>query len=436
MTGTPSSAPNEPTGDTPAGAGGPQHPPRAGQHQNPESAPHSTEQGGASAHGRHEMPGLAGYPQFDGPGAAHYGSEPVEPPPPLSSPSGVPVSSGYSQSSGVPAQQPQGIPPQGGDLSQPGDGQSGGYAPQGQSRPGAHAPHGGYGQQGGQVQQGGYGQPGSGPQQGGYGQSGPQPGGYGQQGGYGPAGSGPQQGGFPPPGSGPQGPPPGNAPQQGNPAEPPATAGHYYEPERLDVGRALGYGWDRFRLNAIPWMGMVLIGLIAWLMVILLVNLLDITSASGLLLLFGVAALVVWLLQAAMIRGALAETDGTPPDFPTFFAFVNAGNVLITALIVFLAALVASLVLVFPAIIVGVLCMFSLHFVIDQDQTPLTAIKSSAQLVIANAVPVVILALAVLVATFLGALLCGLGLLIAGPVTAIATTYAYRFLTGGTVAHA
>ena len=39
------------------------------------------------------------------------------------------------------------------------------------------------------------------------------------------------------------------------------------------------------------------------------------------------------LLQAAMVRGALYETDGYPPAFASFFRFVNAGNVLLTALL-------------------------------------------------------------------------------------------------------
>ncbi|MEV6768978.1 hypothetical protein AB0N05_10170 [Nocardia sp. NPDC051030] len=375
MTGTPPSAPNEPSGDTPAEGGGARYPKQSGSHQNPEPPPYSggTEHGGT--HGRHELPGLAGYPQFEGPGSAQYGSEAVEPPPPL------PPQSGASQA-------PPGYP----GASQT---TQSGHAGAGQIPPGyaGGAPQSGYA--GGAVPQSGY-------APGGPGQPGP-----------------------------PQGPPSGVPPQGGFPtsgAEAPQT----FEPprEHLDVGRALAYGWDRFRQNPIPWLGMVLIGLIAWLMVTLLVNILDVRSLSAVLMLFAVASLLVWLLQAAMIRGALYETDGTPPDFPAFFGFVNAGNVLITALLVFVACLIASMACVFPVVIVGVLCMFALHFVIDQDQDPLTAIKSSAQLVIANAIPVVLLALAVLIVTFVGALLCGVGLLVAGPVTAIAITYAYRTLTG------
>ncbi|MGX1806967.1 hypothetical protein ACWIGI_14735 [Nocardia sp. NPDC055321] len=360
MTGTPPSAPNQPYGDNPAQQGRGQYAADPGRHQNPQPAPYSAPQEPPGGHGRHEMPGLAGYPQFDGPGAAQYGSEPVEPPPNLHPQSGAPQ--GYGPGA------PQQYPPAGGP--QPGNP--------------------------------------------------PPPGGFAPQGGF-----------APPPGG------PGGAPQQPATSQFPSAphgAVPVYDRERLNVGHAIAYGWDRFRRNPVPWAGMVLIGMIAWLVVILMVNILDVQSLSGVLLLSAVAALVVWLLQAAMVRGGLYETDGTPPDFPAFFGFVNAGNVLITALIVFVACLIASMAWVFPAIIVGVVCMFALHFVIDQDQDPLTAIKSSAQLVVANALQVILLAIAVMIITFIGAMLCGLGLLVAGPVCAIAITYAYRDLTGGFIA--
>lgn len=376
MTGTPPSAPNEPFGDSSGEEEGQQYTSHASGRQHPETGQFTGAPDPTGGHGRHEMPGLSGYPQFGGLGAAQYGSEPVEPPPPLPAQPGAPVQvPGYAQAGAVPPGYPtqQGMPPQG-------------------------PPPGGY--QGA----GGFPPPGNTP-----------PGGY-------PVAGGTRPGGFAPPGTM----PPANTapgPTGGLPA-------YDYPREKLNVGAALAYGWDKFRLNPIPWVGMVLIGLVAWLVVTLLVNIVDVQSLSAVLLLFAVASLLVWLLQAAMIRGALYETDGTPPDFPAFFGFVNAGNVLLTALIVFVVCLVASFACLFPAIIVGVLCMFALNFVIDQDQNPLEAIKSSVLLVIHNALQVSLLALAVFVMTFFGVLLCGLGLLVAGPVTAIAITYAYRTLTG------
>ncbi|WP_286013466.1 MULTISPECIES: hypothetical protein [Nocardia] len=380
MADTPKPAP----GDTPAEGGDERYTARPGQHQDP--APTEPTGGSTEAHGRHQMPGAAGYPQFEGPGAAQYGSEPVEPPPPVAgaaAPPPPPPVSGARPTPGQPPYEPSG-------FGQPSYGQPGYGQP-------ASAPS-GYGQP--PYEQQSYGQPTYEQQP--YGQST-----------YGPTGS------FPPP---------SGAPGYGQPY------GYAAAPATLSIGRALGYGWDRFRANPIPWVAITLVGFIAYLAVTLVIRIGEVDSIVPLLLIFLVVSVVVWLLQAAMIRGALYETDGTPPDFQGFFGFVNAGNVLITALIVFLAAWVAALFLLVPALIVGYLCMFSLHFVIDQDQNPFTAIKSSVRLVISNFAPTLLLALAIVVMTFVALLLCGIGLLVVAPVSAIALTYSYRFLTGGLLA--
>ncbi|WP_406278927.1 hypothetical protein OH799_11075 [Nocardia sp. NBC_00881] len=300
---------------------------RPGQHAgtNPNSP------GPATGHARHEMAGSAGYPQFEGPGAAHYGSEPLEPAPPVAS---QPYPTYGTQGTGPEYAQPGMIPP-----------------------PGAVPPQ----------------QPVYGYQQ-------------------------------------------------------VTTA-----PGTLDVGRALSYGLAKFRANPGPWVGVTAVGLVIYLAFVLVVQLTDPTTLLPLLLIFLAVLAGVWLLQAAMVRGALYETDGTPPSFGSFFRFVNAGNVLLTALLAFLLTFVGSAICFVPGFVAGLLCMFSLHYVVDQDQGPFEALKSSFTLVVANIWPVLLLALAVLVVTFLGLLLCGLGLLVAGPVAALAVTYAYRTLTGGTV---
>ncbi|MBF6332104.1 hypothetical protein [Nocardia transvalensis] len=418
MSDSPQSAP----GDTPAEGGDERSTAGSGQHQNPAQpdAPGGARGGG---HGRHQMPGPAGYPQFEGPGAPQYGSEPVEPPPPMpaavpppppvtGAPPPPPVSGASAPPSGSPGHgSPQGYPG-GAPTGAPGGTPPGGYSPPGEGSPGAYPPP-------GQASPGAYPPPG-------------EP----QHGAYPPPGEAQYGGPYPPPGDAPPGamPPPGWAPPPGAPGYAGQPYGAPAQPQGLGIGRALGYGWDHFRANPIPWIAITLVGFVAYLAVTLVVRVGEVNSLLPVLLIFLAVTVVVWLLQAAMIRGALYETDGTPPDFQGFFGFVNAGNVLLTALIVFAAACVAALCLVFPAIIVGYLCMFSLHFVIDQDQDPFTAVKSSVQLVVANWVPTLLLALAVLVMTVAGALLCGLGLLIAGPVSAIAVTYAYRFLTGRTIA--
>ncbi|GAB2633598.1 DUF2189 domain-containing protein [Nocardia goodfellowii] len=233
-------------------------------------------------------------------------------------------------------------------------------------------------------------------------------------------------------------PPPGGMPPPGG-HKPPGQPAFGYQaaapdrPTGLDVGSALGYGLDRFRGNTAPWLGITAVGFAIYLVYWLFVAIFEPNSVLVLTVLFLAVMAALWLLQAAMVRGALYETDGTPPVFGSYFQVGNAGNVLLTSLIAFVATFIGLALLVLPGIIIGVLCMFALHFVVDQDLGPIQAIRSSARLVMANVGPVLLLALAVLVLTFLGALLCGFGLLVAAPIAVIAVTYAYRILTDGTL---
>ncbi len=288
------------------------------------------------------MAGGAGYPQFEGPGAAQYGQEPVEPPPPIAG--------------------------------------HGGPAPQ-----------------------------------------------------YGPAGTGP---GYAVPQAKPENPGYPAAPATGvSPGGGGQTPGYYQSgAQSLDIGRSLSYGWERFRANPVPWLGVTAVGVLIYLGFVGVVQIVEPTSPFSVLFLFLMVIVALWLLQAAMVRGALYETDGYPPAFGSYFRFVNAGNVLLTSLLAFAATLLASTLCLLPGIAVGFLCMYSMHFVIDQDYGPVEAIKASAQLVLANLWASVLLALTVTLVTVVGALLCGLGLFVAGPVCVIAVTYAYRMLTAGPVA--
>ncbi|MET8775317.1 hypothetical protein ABZV58_09865 [Nocardia sp. NPDC004654] len=310
------------------------------------------------------MPGGAGYPQFEGPGAAQYGAEPVEPPPAVA-----------AQPAYGPAGTGPGVSP---DAPQYGA-----------------SPHYGAQQQ--------YGAPHE----------------YGAQQEYAA-----QQPGTMPPGATPAGAVPGQ----------PIYGYQVGTPTGLDVGHAISYGLEKFRTNPAPWLGITALGVVIYLIFVLMVQTFEPNSLLPLMLLFLAVMAALWLLQAAMVRGALYETDGAKPVFGSYFKFVNAGNVLLTALLAFLGTWIGLALCVLPGLVAGVLCMFALHFVVDQDLGPFDAIKSSATLVVNNAWKVFLLALSVAMITFLGLLLCGIGLLVAGPVSILAVTYSYRTLTGGRIA--
>ncbi len=65
---------------------------------------------------------------------------------------------------------------------------------------------------------------------------------------------------------------------------------------------------------------------------------------------------------------------------------------------------------------------------------PIAAMKRSYELASANVGSLLGLAVLCIVINIAGALLCGIGLLVSLPVTAIATAFAWRVLTHGVIA--
>jgi hypothetical protein len=276
----------------------------------------------------------------------------------------------------------------------------------------------------------------------GYGQQPPPPPGYGQQ--------------PPPPGYGQPPPPPGygQQPPPGYGQPPPGYGGAYpggaygeggFAPQ-LSVGAAISYGWEKFKANWGVWVGISLIAVIISVVVQLPFGGFDggfgtgdmdsgfgagslILSMIGLVVSFVVGALI----QAAFVRGALHELNGNKPNFGAFFQFGNIAQVFVASLIVGAITSIGYLLCVIPGVIVMFLTWYTLTFVLDQNQDATTAIKSSFNLTSQNVGPLLLLALACVGLNIVGALLCLIGLLVSGPVTLIAATYAYRFLVNGPI---
>lgn len=202
----------------------------------------------------------------------------------------------------------------------------------------------------------------------------------------------------------------------------------------LEVGKALGYGWETFKTNLSAWLSVTMLGLVLYAALVAVVWLAEPSSLFSVVLIVVAATVAALLLQACLIRGALYELDGNRPRFGAFLQNLNGLGVLATAVLVLTLVTVGYLLCVGPALVVGLLSMFALHFVIDLDEDPISAVRSSWRLVAANVIPSLLLALANAAFLVAGMLLCGVGLLVALPPVAISTTYAYRRLTFGTVA--
>jgi hypothetical protein len=260
----------------------------------------------------------------------------------------------------------------------------------------------------------------------------------------------PPAGQYPPPG-GQNYPPPGQgfSPQGGFPPPPPpmdqySAQGGYpgpagFGPPQLSVGSALSYGWSKYKANAGAWIAICLLSLVASWFVQFAFSGFDfqneLSGGGAALSVIGtvLSFIVSTLFRAAFTNGALAELDGNRPSIGAFFNFRNLSAVFIIAVLVGVATVVGFILLIIPGLIVLYLTWYALTFAIDRNQDAFTAIKSSFELTSKNIGSLLLLALACFGLNVLGAILCLVGLLVTIPVTLIASTYAYRVLTGGPV---
>lgn len=267
----------------------------------------------------------------------------------------------------------------------------------------------------------------------------------------------PSSGGRPPGGPQPPPPPPPPGYGAGYPPPPPAPPppGHSGSgPRPPTVGDAYAWGWRAFGAN----LGPILVTVIAFLLVGLVVSLLwnlavsaadmgvDWSDYRGIGVVGGVGAylssllltlivmFVTYVLQAAIVRGALGVSRGERLDLRTMFTFPSLGDVLLAALLVSVLTSLGSLVCGIGALVVWYFFQFTLYFVIDVRQNAVDALRSSAQLVTKNAGTMALFTLAALLTLVIGALLCGVGLVVAIPLVVLAQAFLYRRLLGQPVA--
>lgn len=247
--------------------------------------------------------------------------------------------------------------------------------------------------------------------------------------------------------------PPPAAPNYGQPTGAPYGQAPAVGASTYSVGDAFRYGWAKFQANVGPLVIATLV-LVGALVVIVVVQAMLSGGATvefnpdgsfetnqsfastlvGRLFFNLLTNLALVAVQAAIIKGALDLTKGRQLTVGTMFEGINWLQVLIAALIIAVASAIGFILLVIPMFIVMFLSAYTIYFIVDKDQTAIEAIQSSIKFTIANAGTVILLFLASVAAYFVGALLCGIGLLVAFPVVAIAQAYTYRTLNGEQVA--
>ena len=328
-------------------------------------------------------------------------------------------------------------PPPGGGYPPPGQG---GYPPHGQ---GGYPPPG----QGGYPPPpppGGYPPPPPPPQQGGY----PPPP---QHGGYPPP---PQQGGYPPPPPGAPGyPAPGGYP----PAGPPGYGGA----QAFNVGEAFSWAWNKFSKNAAPLIVATLVYGLILVVLQVIINLLQSavspgvsdysSSGSGFSYSWSstsmgiggiLVAIVGWFVslivgaavQSGYLSGVLDIANGQQVSVGSFFRPRNIGQVIVAGLIVGIITTIGLFLCVIPGLLASIMLVFTVVALLDRNLSAVDAVKTSFDTSKANFGNAFLTWLVGVAIVFVGALLCGVGLLVAVPVAALFLVCAWRQISGGQVA--
>ena len=313
----------------------------------------------------------------------------------------------------------------------------------------------------------------------------PPPGSYPPPGNFPPPGSYPPPGNFPPPGTGygppppgwgppPPGayppPPPGFYPPPGSYPPPPPADGGYFPPppgygppaNRYSVGDGLSWAWQKFTQNAVP---LVVATLVFWLIGFVLswvsgqvlhavspetftaydtpggiIETTTSTMSGG-----GFAVLILSTIVQIIVKGAIASAgyaglldiaNGQQVSIGSFFRPRNIVAVVVAGLIVDILTIVGLIACILPGLAVLVFTWFTTVAIVDRNLSPIDGIRASVDIVKKNFGSVLLAGLTFFALILVGALLCGVGLLVTAPVAYLLLVYTYRRLSGGSVAPA
>lgn len=224
----------------------------------------------------------------------------------------------------------------------------------------------------------------------------------------------------------------GAPPAYGTPPAYGAPAGG--PPQGASATDAFGYGWAKFQQHVGP----LLIAMVVYLVGAAIIGGISYTILGkagfiGSVLFQIIYWVIIALIQMAIIRGSLFIVDGRPLELKDMFATDQLGQYILAAVLVAIATGIGIILCVIPGLIVAFFAAYYGYFVLDKKMEAVDAIKASFSFVQANVGTLIVFYLLSLVAYFVGAALCGIGLLVAIPVVIIGQAFLYRRLTGGAV---
>lgn len=266
----------------------------------------------------------------------------------------------------------------------------------------------------------------------------------------------------PPPGNPPYNPPPGPG-SYGASAPPPPPPGPLGSGDSYSPTDAFAYAWAKFKAKP----GEMLVPILVVLAIVIVLELIvylilgatllsthdctqtilgtEVATQCGpgfvvSLIGYGVSSLVLSLivqaLGAGLIKNALNVVDDKPVSLAEVTKWATNPKVITAALIVAVATAIGTVLCYLPGLVVGFLLNWTMFYVVDKDLEPVDAVKASVKFTTDHLGDTVVFYLLGVVAFFVGAILCGVGLLVAAPLVLIGAAYTFRKLSGEPVSPA
>ncbi|MDT5188601.1 MAG: hypothetical protein QOI28_852 [Mycobacterium sp.] len=229
----------------------------------------------------------------------------------------------------------------------------------------------------------------------------------------------------------------------------------------MNIGEAFTWAWNKFSKNAVPLIVATLIyGVIVGVLYAIVYGVAMLLApdpvtyydsygsgfsasysagfgaASIAVLALGglVLFVVIGAIQSAYLGALLDIANGQPVAIGSFFKPRNVGSVVLAAVIVGVLTSIGYALCVLPGLVVAIFTIFTTILIVDRNLSPIDAIKASIDIVKANFVQVLLAWLIIGVIATVGAVVCGIGLIVALPVAALFLVYTYRKLSGGQLA--
>jgi hypothetical protein len=139
-------------------------------------------------------------------------------------------------------------------------------------------------------------------------------------------------------------------------------------------------------------------------------------------------SLFAQVMLAGIYRGALRVMDGESFSVGQLFEGFSKTHVILASIFISVATGLATALCYLPGILIAFFTSYTLFFIVDQQLEAAEAIAASVKMVWHNFGKALLFFILAAIVVLIGAILCGVGLLVAVPVVVFGAAYTYRKL--------